>query len=100
MTIQKKQYIFTQPSYTPCILSIAKQTILASCFYTQNAYARLQPSLDYLHRRRKEIMAQLEERKVVSPPPFASSPNLPHSYDPSYPQDVRGQNHVSSLVFC
>ncbi|XP_058256731.1 roquin-1a isoform X3 [Hemibagrus wyckioides] len=59
----------------------------------RNAYARSQPSLDYLHRRRKEIMAQLEERKVVSPPPFASSPNLPHSYDPSYPQDVRGQNH-------
>ncbi|XP_044295026.1 roquin-1 isoform X3 [Varanus komodoensis] len=37
------------------------------------------PSLDELHRRRKEIMAQLEERKVISPPPFASSPTLPHS---------------------
>uniref|UniRef100_A0A8D0C3Z2 RING-type E3 ubiquitin transferase n=1 Tax=Salvator merianae TaxID=96440 RepID=A0A8D0C3Z2_SALMN len=37
------------------------------------------PSLDELHRRRKEIMAQLEERKVISPPPFAPSPTLPHS---------------------
>ncbi|CAI5776358.1 roquin-1 isoform X2 [Podarcis lilfordi] len=37
------------------------------------------PSLDDLHRRRKEIMAQLEERKVISPPPFAPSPTLPHS---------------------
>ncbi|XP_003219912.1 roquin-1 isoform X2 [Anolis carolinensis] len=35
------------------------------------------PSLDELHRRRKEIMAQLEERKVISPPPFAPSPTLP-----------------------
>ncbi|XP_047666246.1 roquin-1a isoform X2 [Tachysurus fulvidraco] len=59
----------------------------------RGAYPRPQPSLDYLHRRRKEIMAQLEERKVVSPPPFASSPNLSHTYDPSYTQDVRGQNH-------
>ncbi|XP_062868694.1 roquin-1a isoform X2 [Trichomycterus rosablanca] len=61
--------------------------------YNRNAYARPQPSLDYLHRRRKEIMAQLEGRKVVSPPPFASSPNLAHSYDPGYNQEVRGQNH-------
>uniref|UniRef100_A0A8C7LHY3 RING-type E3 ubiquitin transferase n=1 Tax=Oncorhynchus kisutch TaxID=8019 RepID=A0A8C7LHY3_ONCKI len=37
-----------------------------------------QPSLDYLHHRRKELMAQLEERKVISPPPFAASPTLPH----------------------
>uniref|UniRef100_A0A8C7UZZ7 RING-type E3 ubiquitin transferase n=1 Tax=Oncorhynchus mykiss TaxID=8022 RepID=A0A8C7UZZ7_ONCMY len=36
------------------------------------------PSLDYLHHRRKELMAQLEERKVISPPPFAASPTLPH----------------------
>ncbi|XP_036442010.1 roquin-1a isoform X1 [Colossoma macropomum] len=61
--------------------------------YGRSAYSRPQPTLDYLHRRRKEIMAQLEERKVVSPPPFASSPNLAHSYDPSYTQEVRGQNH-------
>ncbi|KAG8436851.1 hypothetical protein GDO86_007801 [Hymenochirus boettgeri] len=38
------------------------------------------PSLDELHRRRKEIMAQLEERKVISPPPFAPSPTLPHNF--------------------
>ncbi|XP_053102318.1 roquin-1 isoform X6 [Hemicordylus capensis] len=38
------------------------------------------PSLDDLHRRRKEIMAQLEERKVISPPPFAPSPTLPPSF--------------------
>ncbi|XP_025918349.1 roquin-1 isoform X10 [Apteryx rowi] len=37
-------------------------------------------SLDELHRRRKEIMAQLEERKVISPPPFAPSPTLPHPF--------------------
>ncbi|KAL7855228.1 hypothetical protein SRHO_G00174180 [Serrasalmus rhombeus] len=61
--------------------------------YGRSAYSRPQTTLDYLHRRRKEIMAQLEERKVVSPPPFASSPNLAHPYDPSYTQDVRGQNH-------
>uniref|UniRef100_A0A8C2ANH6 RING-type E3 ubiquitin transferase n=1 Tax=Cyprinus carpio TaxID=7962 RepID=A0A8C2ANH6_CYPCA len=57
--------------------------------YPRNAYTRPQPSLDYLHRRRQEIMAQLEERKVASPSPFSSS----HSYDPSYPQDTRGQSH-------
>uniref|UniRef100_A0A671P0E0 Roquin-1-like n=1 Tax=Sinocyclocheilus anshuiensis TaxID=1608454 RepID=A0A671P0E0_9TELE len=57
--------------------------------YPRNAYTRPQPSLDYLHRRRQEIMAQLEERKVASPSPFSSS----HSYDPSYPQDMRGQSH-------
>ncbi|XP_062989901.1 roquin-1 isoform X3 [Elgaria multicarinata webbii] len=51
--------------------------------YHREPYSRhppqLHPSLDELHRRRKEIMAQLEERKVISPPPFASSPTLPHS---------------------
>ncbi|KAI5101144.1 roquin-1, partial [Silurus meridionalis] len=62
-------------------------------YSSRNAYARPQPSLDYLHRRRKEIMAQLEERKVVSPPPFGSSTNLSHSYDSGYTQEVRGQNH-------
>ncbi|XP_016317671.1 roquin-1-like [Sinocyclocheilus anshuiensis] len=62
--------------------------------YPRNAYTRPQPSLDYLHRRRQEIMAQLEERKVASPSPFSSS----HSYDPSYPQDMRGQSHNPSSV--
>ncbi|KAI2650454.1 Roquin-1 [Labeo rohita] len=57
--------------------------------YQRNPYTRTQPSLDYLHRRRQEIMAQLEDRKVASPSPFSSS----HSYEPSYPQDMRGQSH-------
>uniref|UniRef100_A0A8C1ZB44 RING-type E3 ubiquitin transferase n=1 Tax=Cyprinus carpio TaxID=7962 RepID=A0A8C1ZB44_CYPCA len=57
--------------------------------YPRNAYTRPQPSLDYLHRRRQEIMAQLEDRKDGSPSTFSSS----HSHDPSYPQDMRGQSH-------
>lgn len=56
----------------------------------QSAYARPQPSLDYLLGRRQEIMAQLEQRKVASPTPFGSTA----SYDSSYPQDTRGQSHV------
>ncbi|XP_075793056.1 roquin-1 isoform X3 [Pelodiscus sinensis] len=54
--------------------------------YHREPYNRLppppqpHPSLDELHRRRKEIMAQLEERKVISPPPFAPSPTLPHPF--------------------
>ncbi|XP_056671545.1 roquin-1 isoform X3 [Monodelphis domestica] len=54
--------------------------------YIRESYSRLpppplvHPSLDELHRRRKEIMAQLEERKVISPLPFAPSPTLPHSF--------------------
>uniref|UniRef100_A0A672M399 RING-type E3 ubiquitin transferase n=1 Tax=Sinocyclocheilus grahami TaxID=75366 RepID=A0A672M399_SINGR len=43
----------------------------------QDPYSRSQPSLDDLHRRRKELLVQLEERKVISPPPFAASPTLP-----------------------
>uniref|UniRef100_A0A8C1A0R7 RING-type E3 ubiquitin transferase n=1 Tax=Cyprinus carpio carpio TaxID=630221 RepID=A0A8C1A0R7_CYPCA len=39
----------------------------------QDPYSRSQPSLDDLHRRRKELLVQLEERKVISPPPFAVS---------------------------
>ncbi|XP_038613926.1 roquin-1 isoform X6 [Tachyglossus aculeatus] len=56
--------------------------------YLREPYGRLppppqaHPSLDELHRRRKEIMAQLEERKVISPPPFAPSPTLPHPFHP------------------
>ncbi|XP_073449531.1 roquin-1 isoform X2 [Aquarana catesbeiana] len=56
--------------------------------YNREHYGRLppqhpsqpHPSLDDLHRRRKEIMAQLEERKVISPPPFAPSPTLTHPF--------------------
>ncbi|XP_005304293.1 roquin-1 isoform X11 [Chrysemys picta bellii] len=56
--------------------------------YHREPYNRLpppsqtHPSLDELHRRRKEIMAQLEERKVISPPPFAPSPTLTHPFHP------------------
>ncbi|KAJ8395477.1 hypothetical protein AAFF_G00032110 [Aldrovandia affinis] len=53
---------------------------------------RPQHSLDYLHRRRKEIMAQLEERKVISPPPFAPSPTLPHTFPTNYPQEYMDEN--------
>ncbi|XP_028832222.1 roquin-1 isoform X2 [Denticeps clupeoides] len=55
--------------------------------YVRDPYMRSQHSLDYLHRRRKEIMAQLEERKVISPPPFAASPTLPHSFPSDYPHE-------------
>ncbi|XP_076829796.1 roquin-1 [Brachyhypopomus gauderio] len=44
-----------------------------------------QPSLDYLHRRRKELLNQLEERKVISPPPFAASPTP--AFHADYPQE-------------
>ncbi|CAB1314198.1 unnamed protein product, partial [Coregonus sp. 'balchen'] len=55
----------------------------------REAYSRPQPtpSLDYLHRRRQEIMAQLEDRKQVTPPPFAPSPTLPHHYESNYTQE-------------
>ncbi|XP_060729841.1 roquin-1 isoform X1 [Tachysurus vachellii] len=53
-------------------------------------YGRSQPSLESLHRRRKELLNQLEERKVISPPPFAASPTLPsHSFPNEYPQEVQ-----------
>ncbi|XP_036376727.1 roquin-1a isoform X2 [Megalops cyprinoides] len=55
--------------------------------YTTRDPCRPQPTLDYLHRRRKEIMAQLEERKVISPPPFAPSPTLPHNFSTNYPPE-------------
>ncbi len=51
--------------------------------------SRSQPSLDDLHRRRKELRVQLEERKVISPPPFAASPTLPFTLVPhDYPREV------------
>ncbi|KAG2464141.1 RC3H1 protein, partial [Polypterus senegalus] len=59
--------------------------------YPRDSYGRVshvQPSLDDLHRRRKEIMAQLEERKVISPPPFAPSPTLPHTFPQDFPQEM------------
>ncbi|XP_018609108.2 roquin-1 isoform X2 [Scleropages formosus] len=60
--------------------------------YLRDPYSRPQHSLDYLHRRRKEIMAQLEERKVISPPPFAASPTLPHTFPADYPSEYIEEN--------
>ncbi|XP_041126685.1 roquin-1-like isoform X3 [Polyodon spathula] len=63
--------------------------------YHRESYSRMtapHPSLDYLHRRRKEIMAQLEERKVISPPPFAPSPTLPRPFPPDFPQEYLEDN--------
>uniref|UniRef100_A0A669BU18 RING-type E3 ubiquitin transferase n=1 Tax=Oreochromis niloticus TaxID=8128 RepID=A0A669BU18_ORENI len=48
-----------------------------------------QASLDYLHRRRQELLSQLEERKVISPPPFAASPTLTHPFPNDYPPDPK-----------
>uniref|UniRef100_A0A3Q3G6X5 RING-type E3 ubiquitin transferase n=1 Tax=Labrus bergylta TaxID=56723 RepID=A0A3Q3G6X5_9LABR len=56
------------------------------------AYVR--PSLDYLHRRRQELISQLEERKVISPPPFAASPTLPHPFPSDYPPDCREPDYA------
>ncbi|XP_028986775.1 roquin-1 isoform X2 [Betta splendens] len=50
-------------------------------------YSGSQPSLDYLHRRRQELLSQLEERKVISPPPFAASPTLSHPFPSDYPPE-------------
>uniref|UniRef100_A0AAX7SIS3 RING-type E3 ubiquitin transferase n=1 Tax=Astatotilapia calliptera TaxID=8154 RepID=A0AAX7SIS3_ASTCA len=49
-------------------------------------------SLDYLHRRRQELLSQLEERKVISPPPFAASPTLTHPFPNDYPPDYDEDN--------
>ncbi|XP_062849006.1 roquin-1 isoform X3 [Trichomycterus rosablanca] len=58
--------------------------------HIRDPYGRPQPSLDYLHRRRKELLNQLEERKVISPPPFAASPTLPtHAFPNDYPQEAQ-----------
>ncbi|XP_054479702.1 roquin-1 isoform X3 [Anoplopoma fimbria] len=51
------------------------------------SYSGSQPSLDYLHRRRQELLSQLEERKVISPPPFAASPTLAHPFPSDYPPE-------------
>ncbi|XP_015194778.1 roquin-1a isoform X1 [Lepisosteus oculatus] len=69
--------------------------------YPRDPYNRTsQPSLDYLHRRRKEIMAQLEERKVISPPPFAPSPTLPHSFPPDFPQEQYMEENSKAFGKC
>ncbi|XP_023860611.1 roquin-1-like isoform X2 [Salvelinus sp. IW2-2015] len=63
-------------------------------YATREDYSRPQPTptLDYLHRRRQEIMAQLEDRKQVTPPPFAPSPTLPHTYESNYTQEQYMEN--------
>ncbi|XP_056599326.1 roquin-1 [Triplophysa dalaica] len=56
--------------------------------HLRDPYSRSPPSLDDLHRRRKELLVQLEERQVISPPPFAASPTLPtHPFPNDYPQE-------------
>ncbi|XP_038145249.1 roquin-1 isoform X1 [Cyprinodon tularosa] len=55
--------------------------------YVRGSYSGSQPSLDYLHRRRQELLSQLAERKVISPPPFAASPTLSHPFPSDYPTE-------------
>lgn len=73
---------------------------VSTCTVVQEDYSRPQPTptLDYLHRRRQEIMAQLEDGKQVTPPPFAPSPTLPHHYESNYTQEVRGNSQLVSVV--
>lgn len=72
----------------------------SSLHFQEPPYGRLppppqpHPSLDELHRRRKEIMAQLEERKVISPPPFAPSPTLP----PTFHQEEVSTSFLVSVI--
>lgn len=69
-------------------------------YATREDYSRPQPTptLDYLHRRRQEIMAQLEDRKQVTPPPFAPSPTQPQTYESNYTQEQQ-QYMENSQVF-
>ncbi|KAM9322141.1 roquin-1 [Pholidichthys leucotaenia] len=62
-------------------------------------YSGSQPSLDYLHRRRQELLSQLEERKVISPPPFAASPTLSHPFPSDYPSEY-GEESSKAMVKC
>ncbi|KAG7456766.1 hypothetical protein MATL_G00239440 [Megalops atlanticus] len=68
--------------------------------YIRDPYSQSQASLDYLHRRRKEIMAQLEERKVISPPPFAPSPTLPRTFPVEYPQEQYMEDNLKAFGKC
>lgn len=62
-------------------------------------YSGSQHSLDYLHRRRQELLSQLEERKVISPPPFAPSPTLSHPFPSDYPPEY-GEDSSKTIVKC
>uniref|UniRef100_A0A667WCY0 RING-type E3 ubiquitin transferase n=1 Tax=Myripristis murdjan TaxID=586833 RepID=A0A667WCY0_9TELE len=57
--------------------------------YPRPPYGRSQPSLDYLHRR----------RKVISPPPFAASPTLPHPFPSDYPSEY-GEDSSKAFGKC
>uniref|UniRef100_A0AAV2JVE9 RING-type E3 ubiquitin transferase n=1 Tax=Knipowitschia caucasica TaxID=637954 RepID=A0AAV2JVE9_KNICA len=61
------------------------------------SYTASHHSLDYLHRRRQELLSQLEERKVVSPPPFAASPTLSHPFPSEYSHEY-GDESSKTLV--
>uniref|UniRef100_A0A673B5M2 RING-type E3 ubiquitin transferase n=1 Tax=Sphaeramia orbicularis TaxID=375764 RepID=A0A673B5M2_9TELE len=63
------------------------------------SYSGSQHSLDYLHRRRQELLSQLEERKVISPPPFAASPTLSHPFPSDYPPEY-GEESPKTIVKC
>ncbi|XP_076000728.1 roquin-1 isoform X2 [Genypterus blacodes] len=63
------------------------------------SYGGSQPSLDYLHRRRQELLSQLEERKVISPPPFAASPTLSHPFPSDY-QAEYGEDSSKAFGKC
>ncbi|KAM6918757.1 roquin-1 isoform 1-T2 [Xenentodon cancila] len=64
-----------------------------------SSYSSSQPSLDYLHRRRQELISQLEERKVISPPPFAASPTLPHPFPSDYISEF-GDDDSKTIAKC
>ncbi|XP_072297541.1 roquin-1 [Eucyclogobius newberryi] len=63
------------------------------------SYTDSQHSLDYLHRRRQELLSQLEERKVISPPPFAASPTLSHQFPSDYPHEY-GDESSKTIMKC
>ncbi|XP_034559408.1 roquin-1b isoform X2 [Notolabrus celidotus] len=63
------------------------------------SYSGSQPSLDYLHRRRQELLSQLEERKVISPPPFAASPTLSRPFASDYTPDY-GEESSKNMMKC
>uniref|UniRef100_A0A3B3R9T9 RING-type E3 ubiquitin transferase n=1 Tax=Paramormyrops kingsleyae TaxID=1676925 RepID=A0A3B3R9T9_9TELE len=59
--------------------------------WVKDPYSRPQQSLGSLVQRRNELMAQLEEREVLSPPPFTPSPVLPHTFPNNYQRKGYGK---------